>query len=197
MASTPIGCGNATLFLKKCLQRLPNILQMPNVPDSILDFAVENDRKKCFLHKLLLGSCVLFVLFILFELWPVINLPRRLPESAIVLISFMFVLPIAGIILLKLKKKSAWILTLFYYEFIIFITTADFIKRSIARQGIGFYTIADIKADLRFALAATILLLLISKDIRAYLSVTPEMLLTALLTATAINLVLVFILVRI
>jgi hypothetical protein len=166
---------------------------MSNTPDSILDFDAEIDPGKSRLFKILTGVLVLYILFLIADLWTELRNERNTPRGAFIPLLLFIAIPISGLVILLFKKKLGWIISVFYYQFMVVIT-GTYLVEQIIRRSIHLNTISDFRTYGLFFLASLSIVFLVIKDIRSYLKIQQKMLVWTLTVATIITLALIILL---
>ncbi len=144
--------------------------------------------------KTRLYSIMLWVM-LCFTILEMISLFREFRNTAswsdLIFTAVFLFFPLAALILLKIKKKAGWIIAVFYFEFIT-VVLCNFLYENYKRfVQLNWYSVNNMIVVTLFILSSFIMYLLLSRDLRKFLSIKKKMFLWTLIVATSINLALV------
>jgi hypothetical protein len=165
-------------------------LSMNENSDSILDFEPEMDFKNVRLFRILLGVSVSSILYTLINLWiQAYGAPNLKPIGLLSLlgVSLLFVM---GAILLVLRRKPGWVISLFFQQFILLAIGLTWFDRLVIRQVFTFRSSSDFEGLILLILSAVSLVLLVNHDVRSLLKINQRLLIWTLILVTGLNITL-------
>jgi hypothetical protein len=168
---------------------------MDTAPDYIPEIEKEINSKSRG-YPILLWATTGYLLLVAIDLFMDLRNLRTIPPASYAIFSIFLLIPAAGTLLLKLKKKIGWVTCIGYFEFMSLMLSGYLVQKILSGQRLHYPGYSDGRPIVIFGLSSMIIIFLLSKDIRTFLVITQKMLVWTLMAATLINLTLVVLILK-
>ncbi|MFT3934092.1 MAG: hypothetical protein QM726_10790 [Chitinophagaceae bacterium] len=143
--------------------------------EDILDAEIQYEARRKTIFKVLQIFLFFTLTYLVVDIYREVINTEQVSGYTIAFVSLFMLIPLSGWILLWLKMKAGWIMSLFFYGFIVVLTGSYLVDQIMNKGFLPGFRSSDGPTYILFAASGGSIIFLSLKEIRLHLRITQKM----------------------